>query len=48
MVKRVYYPGLKSHPQHELALKQMKNGFGGIISFELNATKVKVSGLLTP
>ena len=39
MVKRVYYPGLKSHPQHELALKQMKNGFGGIISFELNATK---------
>lgn len=39
MVKRVYYPGLKSHPQHELALKQMKNGFGGIIAFELNATK---------
>ena len=39
MVKRVYYPGLKSHPQHELALKQMKNGFGGIVAFELNATK---------
>ena len=39
MVKRVYYPGLKSQPQHELALKQMKNGFGGIIAFELNATK---------
>lgn len=38
-VKRVYYPGLESHPQHELALRQMRNGFGGIISFELNATK---------
>jgi cystathionine beta-lyase/cystathionine gamma-synthase len=32
-VKRVYYPGLASHPQHELARKQMK-GFGGMISFE--------------
>lgn len=38
-VKRVYYPGLESHPQHELAIRQMRNGFGGIISFELNATK---------
>jgi len=33
-VKRVYYPGLPSHPQHELARKQMK-GFGGMISVEL-------------
>ncbi len=32
-VKRVYYPGLRSHPQHELAKKQMR-GFGGMISFE--------------
>ena len=32
-VKRVYYPGLKSHPQHELARRQM-GGFGGMISFE--------------
>lgn len=30
----VYYPGLKSHPQHELAKKQMK-GFGAMLSFEL-------------
>ncbi len=30
---RVYYPGLKSHPQHELASRQM-NGFGGMISFD--------------
>ena len=33
-VKRVYYPGLASHPQHELA-KQQQSGFGGIVSFEL-------------
>ena len=31
-VRKVIYPGLKSHPQHELAKKQM-SGFGGIISF---------------
>ncbi len=34
-IKRVYYPGLTSHPQHELAKKQMKLP-GAIISFELN------------
>ena len=33
-VKAVYYPGLKSHPQYELAKSQMK-GFGGMMSFEL-------------
>lgn len=33
-IKKVNYPGLKSHPQHELARKQMK-GFGGMLSFEL-------------
>jgi len=32
-VRKVYYPGLKSHPQHELASRQM-SGFGGMISFE--------------
>jgi cystathionine beta-lyase/cystathionine gamma-synthase len=32
-VKRVYYPGLASHPQHELAKTQM-SGFGGMLSFE--------------
>jgi cystathionine beta-lyase/cystathionine gamma-synthase len=32
-VQKVYYPGLKSHPQHELAERQM-SGFGGMISFE--------------
>ncbi|HYY93586.1 MAG TPA: PLP-dependent transferase, partial [Pyrinomonadaceae bacterium] len=33
-VKTVHYPGLKSHPQHELARKQM-SGFGGVLGFEL-------------
>ncbi len=33
-VARVYYPGLPSHPQHELAMKQQKAG-GGIVSFEV-------------
>ena len=32
-VKRVFYPGLKSHPQYELACRQM-SGFGALISFE--------------
>jgi cystathionine beta-lyase len=34
-VDRVYYPGLSSHPQYELAKTQM-NGFGGMLSFDLN------------
>lgn len=33
-VKKVFYPGLKTHPQYELAKSQMK-GFGGMLSFEL-------------
>ena len=33
-IAKVYYPGLPSHPQHELAHRQMKN-FGGMISFDL-------------
>ena len=33
-VSKVYYPGLKSHPQHELAKKQMRD-FGAMMSFEL-------------
>jgi O-succinylhomoserine sulfhydrylase len=37
-VKRVYYPGLASHPQHELAKKQ-QSGFGGIVSFEVDGGK---------
>jgi cystathionine gamma-lyase len=33
-VARVYYPGLKSHPQYEIGLRQA-SGFGGMISFEI-------------
>ncbi len=33
-IERIHYPGLQSHPQHELAKKQMK-GFGGMIAFEV-------------
>jgi cystathionine beta-lyase/cystathionine gamma-synthase len=33
-VKKVYYPGLPTHPQHELARRQLQ-GFGGMISIEL-------------
>lgn len=33
-VERIFYPGLKSHPQHEIARKQMR-GFGGMLSFVL-------------
>lgn len=32
-VARVSYPGLPSHPQHELAKRQMRNGFSGIVTF---------------
>jgi cystathionine gamma-lyase len=34
-VERVIYPGLPSHPQHDLAKRQMLGGFGGVISVEL-------------
>lgn len=37
-VERVFYPGLASHPQHEIARKQMK-GFGGMIAFDVGTAK---------
>jgi cystathionine beta-lyase/cystathionine gamma-synthase len=33
-VRKLYYPGLPSHPQHELAKRQM-SGFGGMVAFDL-------------
>jgi len=36
-VERVNYPGLPSHPDYELATRQMSGGFGGMLSFELKA-----------
>ena len=34
-VREVYYPGLTSHPQHDLAQKQMTAGYGGMVCFDL-------------
>jgi cystathionine gamma-synthase len=34
-VRRVYYPGLSSHPDYKIACEQMK-GFGGVVSFEID------------
>lgn len=45
LVTQVNYPGLKSHPQYELAKAQMK-GFGGMLSFELDR-RVNASEFLT-
>ncbi len=44
-VKSVIYPGLSSHPQHDLAKKQMK-GFGGMLSFEMDSDKSSVEKFL--
>lgn len=43
-VSKVYYPGLTSHPQHELSKKQT-TGFGGIISFDVGSNE-KAAALL--
>lgn len=44
-VKKIYYPGLESHPHHLLAKKQMK-GFGGMISVEFNLSLENVKKLI--
>lgn len=41
-VARVFYPGLPSHPDHEIARRQM-TGFGGVVSFEIAGTKEQTS-----
>jgi cystathionine gamma-synthase len=45
-VKRVYYPGLKSHPHHDIAKKQMK-GFGGVVTFEVKDDVKYALGVLS-
>ena len=45
-VARVYYPGLESHPQHELARRQMQ-GFTGMLSVELNGGFEAAEGLIS-
>jgi cystathionine gamma-lyase/cystathionine beta-lyase len=44
-VKKVYYPGLKSHPGHDIARRQMK-GFGGMVSVELKGGEAAVNRFL--
>jgi cystathionine gamma-lyase len=41
-VEKVYYPGLISHPDHELAKRQM-SGFGGMVSFQLKGSYADVA-----
>jgi cystathionine gamma-lyase len=41
-VEKVYYPGLVSHPDHELAKRQM-SGFGGMVSFQLKGSYADVA-----
>jgi cystathionine gamma-synthase len=45
-VSRVFYPGLDSHPQHQIARKQMPGGFGGMMSFVLNGGYEAVKAFL--
>lgn len=44
-VRAVYYPGLKSHPGHEIAAKQ-QDGFGAMISFEIDAPAEKAAAFI--
>jgi cystathionine gamma-synthase len=44
-VQRVYYPGLTTHPQHQLARRQ-QSGFGGMVSFEVSGTLSEVHHVL--
>ncbi|HEX5216346.1 MAG TPA: PLP-dependent aspartate aminotransferase family protein [Vicinamibacterales bacterium] len=44
-VKKVIYPGLPEHPQHELAKRQMPNGWGGMLSFEMESFEATRSTL---
>lgn len=40
-VGKVFYPGLKTHPLHSIAKKQMPGGFGGMLSFEVKGSPDK-------
>jgi methionine-gamma-lyase len=44
-ILKVFYPGLKTHPQHELAKTQMK-GFGGLLSFTVSGGAVRADRVL--
>jgi cystathionine gamma-synthase len=44
-VRRVYYPGLESHPSHAIARRQMR-GFGGVVSFEIDGSLQMTSAFI--
>ena len=45
-VEKVNYPGLPSSPQHTLAKKYLKNGFGAVLTFEVKGGKEKASAVI--
>lgn len=45
-VQKVNYPGLASSPYHELAKKYLRNGFGGVLSFEIKGNKTQTSSVI--
>jgi cystathionine gamma-lyase len=45
-IEKVIYPGLPSHPDHELAKRQMK-GFGGMVSFQFKGTQDDVNQIIS-
>jgi O-acetylhomoserine (thiol)-lyase len=45
-IQKVNYPGLPSSPYHELAKKYLRNGFGGVLSFEIKGDKAQTSSLI--
>jgi len=46
-VVEVYYPGLPSFPYHEIAKKQMRNGYSGMVSFVLDGTREHLKRFMT-
>ncbi len=45
-VKNVVYPGLESHPSHELAKKYLRHGFGGVLSFEIKGDQEQATAFV--
>eukprot|EP00475_Leptophrys_vorax_P030600 TRINITY_DN46007_c0_g2_i1.p2 TRINITY_DN46007_c0_g2~~TRINITY_DN46007_c0_g2_i1.p2 ORF type:complete len:312 (-),score=10.05 TRINITY_DN46007_c0_g2_i1:393-1205(-) len=45
-VLRVHYPGLPCHPEHEIAVRQMAEGFGGVVSFEVDGDLARTSAFI--
>jgi cystathionine gamma-synthase len=44
-IRKVYYPGLPSHPDHDLACRQM-SGFGGVVSFEVDGDRERTGAFI--